>query len=112
IRRIVDVADIFEMALVLDRPQHLLLDDVGEADDGIERSPQLVAHVGEEVGLGAVGRLGLVLGVRRYPGGLLGLLLAKAQSCLCREPVGDAAELGGIVVQERTMTLYTLALGI
>ena len=50
----------------VDRPERILLflirhgaalEQFGEADYGIQRSPQLVAHRGQEVALGAVGGL-------------------------------------------------------
>ena len=44
-----------------ERAEDAALHDLGEADDGVERRAQLVAHVGEELGLGAVGALGLRL---------------------------------------------------
>ena len=55
---------------------HLLLVDqhLGEADDGVERRAQLVAHGGEEPALGGVGALGF--GARILERLLLGLALA------------------------------------
>ena len=38
-------------------------DHLREAEDGVERRAQLVAHVGQELGFGAVRLLGLVLGL-------------------------------------------------
>ena len=35
---------------------------VGEADDGVERGPELMAHIGDEFGLGLGSELGLDLG--------------------------------------------------
>ena len=52
-----------------DRPQHLRLDHLAEADDGIERRAQLMAHVGEEFRLRAVGRFG--------PGLFAGIFVGK-----------------------------------
>ena len=37
--------------------EHLLLQHFGEADDGVERRPQLVRHRGQELGLVPAGRL-------------------------------------------------------
>ena len=51
-----DVAEVLGL-LVVERPEHLLQQDLGESDDGVERSPELVAHVGQKVGLGPTGRL-------------------------------------------------------
>ena len=59
----VDVGGIGAILLGLGA-EHLVLDDLRKADDGIERRAQLVAHVGEELRLGARGRLG---GVARAP---------------------------------------------
>ena len=42
-----------------DRTETFLRDDFGEAENGIERRAQLVAHIGEECGLGGIGGLGL-----------------------------------------------------
>ena len=52
---VVDVAGIVAVARFVDGAQQLVLDDLGKADDGVQRRPQLVAHVGEEHRLGAVG---------------------------------------------------------
>ena len=50
-----------------------LLQHLAVADDGVERGAQLVAHVGQELALGAAGGLGRVLGAQQR---LLDLLLA------------------------------------
>jgi len=52
---VVDVACIVAVARLVDRAQQLVPDDLGKADDGVQWRPQLVAHVGEERRLGAVG---------------------------------------------------------
>ena len=44
------------------RAQQLVRDRLREADNGVERRAQLVAHIGQEVALGAVGQLGLHAG--------------------------------------------------
>ena len=44
-----------------ERAEGLAFHQLREADDGVERRAKLVAHVGEEFGLGAVGHLGLGL---------------------------------------------------
>ena len=41
----------------------LLLEQLGVQDDGVERGAQLVAHVGQELALGAVGDLGRLPGL-------------------------------------------------
>ncbi len=58
--RLLDIAGILVDSLRigdLQRAQH-----VGKADDGVERRPQLMAHIGDEFGLGLGGELGLHLG--------------------------------------------------
>ena len=65
------VADISQIALLAvgGRGRELLLEQVGKADDRVERCAQLVAHVREELGLVPVGGVGLLL---RGASGLLG----------------------------------------
>ncbi|EXI84558.1 MAG: hypothetical protein AW11_03796 [Candidatus Accumulibacter regalis] len=48
--------------------RELLEEQVGEADDGVHRRADLMAHVGQESALGAVRRLGCVLGVGQFGG--------------------------------------------
>ena len=55
---LVDVAGIFLIGRVRVRPQDLRAHDLGEAENGVERGTQLVAHGGEEARLGEVGLLG------------------------------------------------------
>src|SRR3546814_3069781 len=57
-----DVLGVGQVSVGADRPEDLVLDDLGKADDGVERGAQLVAHVGEEEGLRAVRHLGVFLG--------------------------------------------------
>ena len=57
----IDVARIFLIFRVTERAEQRLLHDLGEADDGVQRRAQLVADIGEELGLGPVGRFGAVL---------------------------------------------------
>ena len=66
---LVDVAAIFAIAVGAERAEHARLHDLGEADDGVERRAQLVAHIGEEFRLGLVRLLG--------PGLLLGIFLGQ-----------------------------------
>ncbi len=56
------VADVFAAA---EGSEGLGAHEFREADDGIERRPQFVAHIGQEFGFGEIGRLrlGLLLGV-------------------------------------------------
>ena len=62
---LVDVAAVFLVLVGAERPEHPGFHDLGEADDGVERRAQLMAHVGEEFGLGLVGFFGagLFLGI-------------------------------------------------
>jgi hypothetical protein len=54
-------------ALVLLGVAGVALGEVGEADDGIHRRADFMAHVGQEGALGAVGRFGLILGAAQFP---------------------------------------------
>ena len=55
--------------------EHAAAHDLGEADDGVQRGAQFVAHIGEEFGFRLVGFLGAVLFLRVFFGevGKLGL---------------------------------------
>src|SRR3546814_2419340 len=57
-----DVLCIFTVLRISERPEQSLLHDLGEADNGIQRRAQLMAHVREEGRLGVVRPLGLVAG--------------------------------------------------
>src|SRR5437868_1746330 len=52
-----DVAAVLDVFLLADRPEQLTGNDFGEADDGVERRSELVAHMGEEAALGGAGGL-------------------------------------------------------
>ena len=52
-------------------PEELVLEDLREPDDGGHGGAQFVAHVGEELGLGPVGALGLKPGILQLLGALL-----------------------------------------
>ena len=67
------------------RSSRLLLQHLAVADDGVQRRSQLVAHVGEELALGTVRRLGRILRLQQL---LLGALVG-----------GDVAEHRDAVVQ-------------
>ncbi len=60
---LVDQMGIFVPSLGADQQRVFLRQHFREADDGIERRAQLVAHGGEEVALGGVRALGLGAGV-------------------------------------------------
>ena len=60
---IVDQAGIFVAPLGVEHQRRFLLQHLGEADDGIERRAQFVAHGGEEAAFRRIGALGLGAGV-------------------------------------------------
>jgi len=60
---VANVACIFTIAFVAQRPQQLAFEELREPDDRVQRRAQLVAHVRQELGLGGVGRLRGVLGL-------------------------------------------------
>ncbi len=64
---VVDIAHISPVAVVADGAEQFVPHDLREADDGVERRAQLVAHVREELRLRVVGR------VRLDPKGVLPL---------------------------------------
>ena len=78
---LVDVAAYSRYFSVAERAEHARLHDLGEADDGVERRAQLVAHIGEELRFRLVGVLGAGL--------LLGVFL------------GEVGELVGLVLQRQ-----------
>src|SRR3546814_6279748 len=81
-----------------DLPEQSLLHDLGEADNGIQRRAQLMAHVREEGRLGVVRPLGLVAGDAQLP--LLVLDLADIHV--------DAADADGMRSEEHTSELQSL----
>ena len=58
-----DVLEVLGLLLV-HLPEHPLGQHLGEAEDRVQRGPELVGHVGEELGLVAAGRLELPALVR------------------------------------------------
>ena len=58
----IDVLCVFKVLGAAEGAEYLAFHNVREADDGVERRAQLVAYVGEELGLAAAGELGLLLG--------------------------------------------------
>ena len=73
------------MVLVLAEVVRLLLQHLAVADDRVQRRAQLMAHVGEELALGTIGRLGRILGFEQL---FLGALVR-----------GDVVKYGHTVVQ-------------
>ena len=60
-----NVADVGLVVRDRDRTKHLVAHDLRETDDRIQRSPQFVAHAGQEGTLRPVGGFGGLLGLRR-----------------------------------------------
>ncbi len=60
-----DVLGVISIFVMPDRTEELLRHDFREADDGVQRCPQLMADIGEELGFGLAGffRAGFFLGV-------------------------------------------------
>ena len=56
---IIDEPGIFAAARRIEHQRRLLFQHVGEADDGVERRAQFMAHGGEETALGGIGPFGL-----------------------------------------------------
>jgi hypothetical protein len=75
-----DIGGVFEIARVADGTGNLPADELGEANDGIERRAELVADIGEELRFGAARRLGRILGGAQS---FLGLL--------CRRNIGSGS---------------------
>src|SRR5882724_1032285 len=67
-----DIAGVLEILVRADRSIQLLADDFRESEDGVQGCAQLMAHVGQELTLGAVRELGLLLGAHQF---LFGVLL-------------------------------------
>src|SRR3546814_17529117 len=60
-----DVAAVFAILRVAERPHHLFLQHLRKAEDRVQRRTQLVAHVGEKVRLGPAGGFRLLLGLHQ-----------------------------------------------
>ena len=58
--RLEDVLHVLELSLV-QLPEHLLVQDLGEADDRVQRRPQLVRHIRQELALMPADRLEIVV---------------------------------------------------
>ena len=88
IARLVDQPRIFQIARSAERAEHLVRHHFGEADDGVERRAQFVAHIGEEARLGAVGLFGEIARLDQFA--LVGLALGDV--------AGDGDDVGGLAV--------------
>ena len=65
------MSSVYSACFSFSSPNSLLLQDFGEADDGVERGAQLMGHVGEEFRLVAVGGFdlaALILDLAEQPG--------------------------------------------
>jgi hypothetical protein len=103
--------------LLVEIAEHPLAQHLREPDDGVERRPQLVGHVGQELGLVLAGDLELatlVLDLPEQPrvldskGGLRGISLEKVDD-LRREltglpPIHDQAADDAILADQRLAT--------
>jgi hypothetical protein len=78
-----DVVDALGLLLA----ELLELEQLPEAEDGVQRGPQLVAHLGEEVTLGPVGPVGVPLGLLQVLQDLPGPFLALLQLLLGPGPL-------------------------
>ncbi len=95
-----DVLAIVAVFFRSERAEGLVAHQLREADDRIERRAQLVAHVGEKIGLGAIGRFGLRLLLVVALGEidqLLGLLLERASGLT---QLGDGREQQALGVHQ------------
>ena len=76
------------------RRRRIGLHQLGEAEDGVERRAELVAHAGEEVGLGQIRFLGGGLGVGQRRLDLVALRQVAGQ-------FGEAAQIAGLIANGR-----------
>ena len=93
-----NVAAVIRVLVATERAEDAGLHDLGEAEDGVKRRAQLVAHLGEEFGLGAVGALGFRLLFEvalRKVGELLGLQFQR---------LARALQVGIIAVRRRSLS--------
>ncbi len=72
--RTVDEARILFVVRIADRPEHLRLDHLREAEHGVQRRAQLMAHIGEEGGFGVARLLRHFLGEEGFLARGLGAL--------------------------------------
>ena len=88
-----DVVDIGFVGRVVHRAMGAADHQLGEADDGVERRAQLMADIGEELRLGAIGRFGAFLGdTQRVIGGApldFEIVALEARSSTARSSSGS-----------------------
>src|SRR5580704_5576629 len=98
-RGLVNVLRVFGVAIL--RLLRVELDDLGKSDDRVERCPQFMGHVGKELGLGAVGCLGLPHLLVRNSRRCLGALL-PADECQSGDwAFKQRAQLRAIALKQR-----------
>ncbi len=76
-----------------ERAEHAGFHDLGEADDGVQRRAQFVAHVGEEFRFGEICFLGAVLFLRIFLGEHSEFNRLRLQRLLRGAQVGDGGNL-------------------
>ena len=97
IEQMLPAADDLLHALAVLRRQRILLKQLREPEDGVERRAQLVTHAGEEVALGAIGAVGFDTRIpqRHFHRPLLGDVAGDAdQVAAVALFVGDRDALG------------------
>ncbi len=104
-----DVAGVVEIAVIAETPEQPVLHDLGEADDGVQRRAQFVAHIGEEFGFGAVGAFGRRLLLEIALGHLGEFLRLRLQFLARGLEVGDVHH--ELVLRLRQPLLLLLQLG-
>ena len=97
---LVDVLAVFVVFRRAERAEHARLHDLREADDGVERRAQLVADIGEELGLGPVGVLGAVLLLGIFLGELDHLLRLQLELLARLAEVGDGRHQPPLAVDQ------------
>ncbi len=85
--------------------EHARAHDLGEADDGVERRAQLVAHIGEEFRLGLVGFLGAGLFALVFLGEIGELDRLPLQRGLRTLQVDDGGAQAQVVVDQLLLVL-------
>src|SRR5580692_6120324 len=98
-RGLVNVLRVFGVAIL--RLLRVELDDLGKSDDRIERCPQFMGHVGKELGLGAVGCLGLPHLLLGSGGSRIRSLLGRDERQSGAPPIKQRAELRAIPLEQR-----------